>query len=489
MATFFSEYFGLSEDVLEAYGAFNISIVNDLPLFIDPFLLFHSDNPEYNTLHEQIIAYLIFLRKKADSGSASPGFLQNWYCFPEVKQNWLGFSISGNGGSGLGMNFALALHTNLHQLFPDFGEEQVTESSHLEKVCLISPGVGRDNISDFTTNLIKDFLCRYTATFAERHLAPQNVREVAITNAVFNFKTEAWQTQRYKLPWVNGDFVLLSPRDMLTRDENWINRGDLIRGFDAIPVAIPDAQLREQISNYFHLVLAKHKHKPATAKEREEAAAKTILHFPELIDYYIKLKEMQGDEAVDISAEKVIATEYLFVEQLMEIQRTLVAASSYYQIGRSTYEESHARLAYLKDVIENKGGHRLFYHDGKAIEREKDLQILFRLVWFGTPSDAGTEANDGRGPVDFKISRGAKDKTLVEMKLAKNSQLERNLEKQLPVYQAASDAKQGIKAILFFTQQEELKLKLILKKLGLTGHRDIVLIDGRRDNKPSGSKA
>lgn len=111
------------------------------------------------------------------------------------------------------------------------------------------------------------------------------------------------------------------------------------------------------------------------------------------------------------------------------------------------------------------------------------------MVWYGTPSDAGTEANDGRGPVDFKISRGAEDKTLVEMKLAKNSKLQRNLEKQVEIYKAASDAKNAIKAILFFTEEEKDRVTRILKKLNLTGHKDVVLIDARSDNKPSGSSA
>ncbi|MET3595347.1 hypothetical protein ABID26_004759 [Mesorhizobium shonense] len=38
-------------------------------------------------------------------------------------------------------------------------------------------GVGRDNISDFTTNLIKDYLCRYTEKFAAEHLLPDAVRD------------------------------------------------------------------------------------------------------------------------------------------------------------------------------------------------------------------------------------------------------------------------------------------------------------------------
>jgi hypothetical protein len=140
-------------------------------------------------------------------------------------------------------------------------------------------------------------------------------------------------------------------------------------------------------------------------------------------------------------------------------------------------------------VIENKGGHRLFYDEGRAIERELDLQIAYRLVWYGTPSDVASEANDGRGPADFKISRGAADKTIVEMKLAKNSQLRRNLQRQAEIYKKASDAAHAIKVIVFFSAEEEERVAEILIDLGLADDKDIVLIDARADNKPSGSKA
>lgn len=489
MATFFSDFVEVEQSTLDDHGAFNVSLVNDLPLFIDPFLLFNSEKKEYQDLHEQIIAYLVFLRDKARSGPVNEGLLKLWYCFPEVKQNWLGFSVSGNSGSGLGIDFARALHANLHRVFSTFGDEQITEGSHLEKVCLIAEKVGRDNISDFTTNLIIDFLCRYTETFASQQLKPEHVRQVAINKARFNYKTESWERGSYRLPWVNGDFIILTPKDMLTRDENWINKGDLVNKFEEIPAAIPDAQLRAQVDNYFASVLAQPKDREPNNKERAEAAVRTILTFPQLIDYYIRLKEQQGDQAADISSEKVIATEYTFIHQLRALQSELVAQGGFYEVAGSTYDEAHARLAFLKDVIENKGGHRIFWNDGKPLEREKDLQVLYRLVWFGTPSDVTTEANDGRGPVDFKISRGAPDKTLVEMKLAKNTKLERNLERQVPIYQAASDAKQAIKAIIFFTKAEEDRAAGILDKLGILGHKDVILIDARSDNKPSGSVA
>ncbi|MFV0295331.1 MAG: hypothetical protein ACK5JT_04340 [Hyphomicrobiaceae bacterium] len=106
MATFFSDAFGLKKSIVDDYGAFDVSIINDLPLFIDPFLLFHSEKKEYQDLHESIIEYLVFLRDRAFDSHVSDGMLRNWYCFPEVKQNWFGFSMVGNGGStSLGQSF------------------------------------------------------------------------------------------------------------------------------------------------------------------------------------------------------------------------------------------------------------------------------------------------------------------------------------------------------------------------------------------------
>lgn len=489
MATFFNEFFGVSANTVDDYGAFNVSLINDLPLFIDPFLLFNSEKAEYKKLHNDILRYIIFLRDETIAGNINKDLERAWFYFPEVRQNWLGFSLVGNGGTGLGKEFASALRGNLQTLFADFGKEQITRGTHLEKVCLVRKGVGRDNISDFTANLVKDFLCSYTEKFAQEHIASENLRDVWINKSYFSYEHKAWLRKRYRLPYFDGDYVLLTPKDILTRDENWINRGDMIHGFEDIAAAIPDEELRGQVFRYFADVLARPKNRLPNQRERDEAAVKTLIKFPELVDYYIKLKENNGDKARDLSSEKVSEIEDLFNTQVRSFQHLLAAESGFYKLSGSTYEETHERIAYLKDVIENKGGHRIFYHKGQAIQREQDLQILYRFVWFGSPSDVGTEANDGRGPVDYKISRGAKDKTLVEMKLAKNTGLERNLERQLPIYQAASDAQCGIKAIIYFSAEEKARVDTILKKLKIEGHKDIVLIDARIDNKPSGSKA
>lgn len=78
---YFSDAFALSKELLEKYGAFDLSLINDLPLFIDTFLLFNSSDPTYQDLHAGIIAYLRFLRDEAVGGHLNDGLLEAWLTF------------------------------------------------------------------------------------------------------------------------------------------------------------------------------------------------------------------------------------------------------------------------------------------------------------------------------------------------------------------------------------------------------------------------
>jgi hypothetical protein len=485
---YFSDHFRVPRRTVQSYGSFDISLVADLPLFIDPFLLFNSKRPVYRALHKQIIEYLVFLRDKAADGTLSHDLIDSWYRFKEVRETWLGFSRTGNQGAGLGKDFAVALHSNLNRLFQDFGEKQrITKSSHLEKLCLIREGVGRDKISDFTTRLILHYLCQYTQTFTRKYIRKSLRRRFSVPRTHFDYKTETWRPATFTLPSFGKTFVLLIARDLLTREETWINRTELIERFNELPAAVENAQLRAQVENYFRQMLA-YKRK-VREEDRREAAARTIEQFPELIDYYIRLKEDTGAKAVAVSKERVTRAERVFLDQLGAFARALLAHTHFYTVSGNTYDEALERLKYLKEEIEDRGGWRIFYDGTRPIEREADVHILYRLVWFGTPSDVNPEANSGRGPVDFTISRGAADKSLVEFKLASNTQLRRNLQKQVEVYKKSARAQHTIKAIVYFTLAELHRVERTLKDLDLTGKQGIVLIDARQDNKPAGSKA
>lgn len=488
MSIFFSDFFDVSPDLIENYGALNISLINDLPLFIDPFLLFNSKNQLYQNLHNEIIRYMRFLKEVSLDDGIDPHLINAWFTFPEIKQNWLGFSKEGNKGHGLGKEFAEALHRNLNSIFRNFGEETVTRSSHLEKLCLVRDGVGRDNMSDFTTNLIKGYLADYTENFAVENLSEKFTKKVRINKTSFNYETRSWESALYCLPYINGDYVILTPKDILTRDEAWINRPDLLDSFQDIAESLPDEVLRAQVNQYLLKVIPRDK--SAKKKEIQEAIGLAVEEFPEVIDYYIKSKEEKGDRAESIAEERVALVKALLVDQIKTLVEEFLKPIGFYENKGNTYEEAKQRVLFLKDVIENKGGHRLFYVEGKPVERESDLQIAYRLTWFATVSDISREVNDGRGPVDFKASRGKVDKTLVEFKLASNSKIEQNLAKQCEIYEKSSDATHpSIKVIMYFTEQQLLRIEKILERLNMKTSPHIVLIDACADNKPSGSKA
>ncbi len=490
MDIYFSDYFKIKPEVLEKYGAFNISLVSDLPLFIDPFLLFNSKKPEYQELHNQIIEYLKFLKQKSTTGEIEKGALESWYKFSEVEQNWLGFAKGGNKGSGLGMDFASALNGNLHKIFKKFGEEEITKGSHLEKLCLIKEGVGKDSISDFATNLIKEFLLTYTEEFAKEHIDQSLTDIFRVQRVKFNTETETWEEKEFVLPKFKNDYVLLTPKELLTKDDTWINKTDLIEDFDRIPNAISNEQLRFQVNNYLQSQLTNEPDKEPTKKEKGAAIFATLQKFPELIDFFIKYKEENGDLAESISNQKIIFSEQVYIANVQNFVKGLKKTEFYDSPPTASFEEAKKKIEILKKFVENKDGYRLFYDkNGNVISNESDLQLLFMLACSESIFDINREPNNGRGPVDFTVSFGKKDKTLVEFKLAGNKQLKRNLQKQVEIYQEANETDMAFKVIIYFTEDEESRAKRILKEIGLENQKNIILIDGRNDNKPSASKA
>ena len=487
---YFSDFFQVAPETVDNYGALDISLINDLPLFIDPFLIFCSDNPDCQKMHDSIISYLVYLRDIATSGNEpSIAELKYFYCFPEVRQTYLGFCKSGNRGSGLGLDFAKALHDGLKTSFSDFGNETITKGKHLEKVCLLKNGVGRDNISDFIANLIRPFLCSFTEQFAKDNLDQCQCAIFNVDKCEFDYLMGIWKAKKFYLPMLtdpNGeqDYVLLTPRALLVRDDAWINRKDMIRNFTHFANAIPDEILRDRVNSYFSAQLGK----APSREERELAAEFTIREYPVLTDYYIRYKEDRERDALARNLADVTGVRQVFINQLLQLVEQL-KPQGFYNVSApaNSYEEAMERVSYLKHVVEDCDGYRYFYDGDNPIHRESDLHIMFRLACCNTISDANAEVNNGRGPVDFKLSRGRKDQTLVEFKLVRT--LRKNLEKQVAAYKKANDNPRAIKVIMFFTDEECKKATKLLDELGLSDNKDIVLIDARKSNKIQASKA
>ena len=480
----FSDYFNISSQILNDYGALDICVNSDLPLFIDPFLLFASEKNEYKKLHDEIVNHLINLKNIALSDRKSNLEI---FKFPEVKQNWLGLSQHGNAGKGLGKKFAKNLVEAFHGFYSNFGEETISSSSHIEKLTLVGKGIGKDFISDFTTNLILEYLLEYTEEFAKKHLKNNQVKRFSL-RCKFDYKFNVWLPKEFLLPCFylenNGDYIILTPSDILTKDEAFICHNDLHHSFKKITKSLENSSLRESINNYFYERIPR----DAKKDEIDRAIDLTINKFPEILDYYIREKEHQKEEAQSISKEKINKIEKELIKTLKLLCKEVLNNSNFYKIEPNTYEASLNRAIFLKYVIENNDCYRIFYHEGKPISSEDTIQRIFKLTWYHTPYDVNSEVNNGRGPADYKVSKGISDSTIIEFKLGKSSSLEKNLRNQTEIYKIASNSKSDIKVILCYNESEIKKVRRILKKIHNTDMvpKNVVIIDA--SPKESASK-
>jgi ribosomal protein S17E len=492
----FSRIFGISKKTLDKEGFFDISLASDLPLFIDPFHLFYSDKDDYRALHEQIIKYLAFLRDESliaySSVEPPKGIIDAYYRFPEVKQNWFGYSFIGNKGHGLGKKFALALNQNFAKLFNDKNLEH--NLRHLEKLTLISNRVGKDTISDFTTNLIHAFLAEKTQNFARKYIKKENIKQYWILKAEFDYSKNVWIKKSFFLPSFNNDYVLLTPRDLLTKNDTWINKTDFIDRFNEIPNATTDAALREQLSRYLNEKINEYavwkidkrtkKEYPSITKETKAKAARaTIERFPQTIDIYIGLQEKNGDVAIQRSKELVAETENILQKQFLQFAQQIDQDLK----KPTSYEESYERAIYFKKCIEERGCYKNLYNNGIPVD-EDWIQRMFWFVWGGSISYISREPDTGSGEPDFVASQGKKDNTPIEFKLAKSKTLEDNLLKQLKKYKEVEEAKEGIWVIVYFTAAEGIEIRAILERNNLEDDKNYILVDARDDNKVSASK-
>lgn len=458
MKIYFSDFFNVDNDIIDKYGAFNPSLLNDLPLFVDPFLLYSNDNAEIKELHYKVISYVGFLKEKSISDDIDNRKLKDWFFFPEVKQNWFGYSEVENGGSGLGKKFANSLNENLHTIFGNFGSENISIDSHLEKLCLINEGVGRDAISDFTTNLIKDYLLEYTQKFALDNIDKSLLKEFPIKNASFDYDKEIWIDKTYTLPNYNGDFVLLTPKSILTKDNTWINKKDLCANYDGVIDSIPNEELR---SRFVNEVLRLIPEDDNTKKSRNKAISETILKYPEYIDYFIKHKVKHGNEAKINSLNKVNQTADLFVKNISYLYDEL-KKTEFYDIKLTGSKELRMKISLLKDLIENKSGSKFLYINECGITREKEFGIFIKMLFM---------ANG-----DFNFNNV---KNIINFKLASNNKLKDALVLKFKNEQYLSDDKKQIMPIICYKDSDFVRVQKLIAEAKLKVDDFLFTIDAR----------
>jgi len=190
--------------------------VEDLPLCIDPFLLYKSRDPELRRLHDLVVGHFGAGVNAIRLGHTEEA--ERILDFPEVSEIGFGYGSKNKRGSGLGTILQKLLIDSL-TISPAILERGIR---HVEEMQLISPGIGPDRVGDIASNILKNYLIDYTQRQCAIHAIPIE-RNVPVEH-VFDHEDGVWRDGYFALPInaTDGMPVLLVPR-RIVRQLPWIN--------------------------------------------------------------------------------------------------------------------------------------------------------------------------------------------------------------------------------------------------------------------------
>jgi hypothetical protein len=215
-----TDYFGVHRSQAELDFAIQF-LYEDLPLYLDPFLLWKSPSQQDQALHTSItnsFNHLNYLTKKGGDAEA----VDTLITLTECREVGLGLSKS-RRGNRIGADQAREV-LNLSKDIPEYSQFGFT---HFEVIQLYVSGISKDRISDIACNYLKSFLIDYTIEQCEELGIPT---QVATIPEVYNYRTNTDRAQRVRLPInpVDGEPLIFTPKRWL-RFNPWINFDDYFK--------------------------------------------------------------------------------------------------------------------------------------------------------------------------------------------------------------------------------------------------------------------
>src|SRR5262245_4931698 len=128
----------------------------DLPLYVDPFLLWKSPSQQDQSLHLSLLNAFNRLGRLA-SGNHEAKAISHLITASECSEAGLGQSRTRQG-----KRFGERVAKDILSLFQRLPHVQVDGFTHIEEIQLYIDGVSKDRISDFTCSFLKSFLLDFT---------------------------------------------------------------------------------------------------------------------------------------------------------------------------------------------------------------------------------------------------------------------------------------------------------------------------------------
>ena len=433
----FSEVFGISRQ--EADDWFDPILSVDVRLFIDPFLLYAQAQGPFDGSHDEVIAFfddVFHLVASTNGRSCTPEYRRavDLLRLPEVGELCLGYTLKGTRGSGSGIVLAKLMAGGMWAAILG-GLEKI---SHFEEIAIFQEGIGADRISDIAAGLLRHRLATYTKAVCERHGV--HTSPVRYPRGVYDGMTKRWlpldaclPTNPYtKRPVLLVPSLYLKPLPTINADAFWnycfSNENETLRhqfGDDITanvnkPTIVELARLHAELCEDY---VSRVEQRPAQAYDLEHDGKLAVRWYDAARDYCgSNPRELQVDS---------IETFGLVIEQMVQAYR---------------------------HFVEENSGWRLLWNDNHTPRSEDAAQNLFlgivKHYCHANDIDISREADIGRGPVDFKVSHGYNYRSLLELKLAKNTKFWAGHSKQLPTYQKAEGTRSGYFLVIVYSDTD-----------------------------------
>lgn len=467
MAVKFTDYFNVNHDLFVPTGAFDPILDIDSRYFLNIVLLRTTENKYFQNsnalVNERFSSIFKLLSKNQTKGDLFWRSAEKIFLFPEVSELCLGYSGESTSGSGIGPGLRERI-LETAKLIIDTGRN---DPDLFKLMGLFEEDIGPDRISDMIAGIIKADIIEYSKyvmsciTISEEHIKSKN------------------------------GFVInpFSQREVLFIPSSLLHELPIATTWkDISAVCFYNSELRNVINENIGAIW-----KDATLTERKESFKKYAIKHPEVLDQLVaafsKLNVKEYDFINDPKGEYIwydASKEYTAKHPLVIERPEQYTTDSVFGIARKI-------CLYFKGIIENNGLNSLLYYKDEP-RHEGVSQLLFFAIAKSfcetNDIDISPEADAGRGPVDFKFSKGFINKVLVEVKLTRNKNLVKGYEKQLAEYIKAEKATRAIYLVIDNGGPEERveSLEKVVDKHKKTDRQspDLILVDGLI--RPSASK-
>ncbi len=400
---------------LDENGVFDPVLDEDSHFFINLQRLKKTTVPEfaesYKTIHEyfrKIIKLLDKAKKKATADSFYRQALK-MFDFSEVNGICLGYA-KGTSGAGFGAGLASQVMSTAY----DIVKAGVVDPEFFELLPLFQENVGADRLSDMIATLILGDIRAYT----KRINVELRINQKQYTKLFFNGE---FLINPYKL-----DDVLLVPVDILHKlpvAESWEDI-DLVVSQNNTLRAEMNSEVASEWNKY-------------TAVERKSYLRREVFK-----DADVCKRVIEGYRAEELEVFNPHDNFQYFLTKLMQKIENLDINWRSRQKANDSYTGALDILNFFKQWIEYNKGWEVI-REANSRNREKILQRVIHLAGSSyikaNNLDMSCEPDEGRGPVDFKVSMG-QDITIIEVKLTSNNQYLHGYEVQIEEYGKAEQA-------------------------------------------------